>query len=315
MPILRVNISNGTPSLRRGGALDQAIVESLKDIPDGAPIVVMLHGYRFSPETAYSDPHRHILALKPKTGCRKAISWPRHMGFGRGKVNEGLCIAVGWDARGTIWQAWRNATKAAAGLAELITRVQSVRAQPVHILSHSLGARVVLRSFAKLETASVGRVILMSAAEYQSNAAQALATPAGKTCALVNVTSHENDLFDKGIEWLMHPLRRGDRMLGAGLRRELGAALNIQIDCARTRQVLDRFGHKIPPPVARVCHWSSYLRPGLFGLYRDLIRAPEAVPIEQLRDALPRRRADSWSWRQSLSRIADFRAPHHKASN
>ena len=84
-------------------------------------------------------------------------------------------------------------------------------------------------------------------------------------------------------------------MLGAGLPGAGANWLDVQIDCAATRAGLTRFGYRVPAPKRRVCHWSAYLRPGLFAFYRDLIRAPEALPLARLRESLPDRTAPRWS--------------------
>ena len=64
--------------------------------------MMMIHGFRFAPGArAQDDPHQHILSFTPFEGCWKAISWPRHLGFGR-CPQEGLAIAFGWRALGTI---------------------------------------------------------------------------------------------------------------------------------------------------------------------------------------------------------------------
>ena len=293
MPVLKVNARGHAPHLHGAGDLDAALKAMLVDLPPGAPIVVLVHGYKFSPISGSACPHSHILSLNPQPGCKKAVSWPRHLGFGRGEAAEGLCIAFGWAARGTIWQAWRRAALAGVALADLIERIRVLRPDGVDIVAHSLGARVTLAAVRALPARSVGRVVLMAAADYRGAAHAVLATPAGRTAEFVNITSRENDVFDCLMEWLLP--RRGDRALGAGLGRQKPNWLDIQMDCDATRAALADLGYRIPAPARRICHWSAYLRPGLFGLYRDLIRNRHALPLACLRRVLPAEPASRWS--------------------
>lgn len=293
MPLLKVNALGGRPHLQGPGDLDRTLTALLADLPPGAPVVVLVHGYKYSPTVPKACPHSQILSLNPDPACKKVVSWPRHLGFGRGDATEGLCIAFGWQARGTIWQAWRSAGLAGAALADLTRRIQAQRPGAVDILAHSLGARVTLAAMQVLPGHSIGRAVLMAAAEFQGAGLAALRSSAGRTAEIVNITSRENDLYDSLMEWLLP--RRGDRALGAGLGRSDRNWLDIQMDCASTRAALADFGYRIPAPARRICHWSAYLRPGLFGLYRDLIRNRHALPLACLRHAVPMQPAPRWS--------------------
>jgi pimeloyl-ACP methyl ester carboxylesterase len=291
MPLVAINVNQGTPELRGGGDPREALRMALAALPPGAPVIVLIHGFTFSPFVPTRDPHRHILALKPRRDCWKALSWPRHLGFGRGRKGEGLCLCLGWHARGTIWQAWRAARMAGAALADLIRQVQAIRPGPVHIVAHSLGARVALKAMGALPAGSLGRVVLMAAAEYQSTAAAALSTPAGRTAEVINMRSAENRLFDLLLALFVRAPLPEDRPLGAGLWSGADNWLDLSIDRPETRQALRGFGFRIPAPAQQVCHWWGYLRPGLMLMYRDLIRRPEALPLAALRSAIPERRA------------------------
>ncbi len=294
MPLLQINAFGDRPGLHGPGELDAALAAALARLPAAAPVIVIVHGYRFSPFAAAADPHRHILSLAPHRGCRRALSWPRHLGFGRADPAEGLCIAFGWEARGTIWGAWSRAGAAGRALADAIGRIGRHRRGPVCVVGHSLGARVALAAMAALEAPAIGRTVLLAAAEYQSTARRALASPAGRLAEIVNVTTRENDLFDVLVEWLVRRPRPGDRALGAGLGQAANW-LDLQIDCPATRDALGRIGHRIAAPSRRVCHWSPYLRPGLFPLYREFLRRPDRLPLDALRALVPADPAPRWS--------------------
>lgn len=287
MALIRINSATGPDPAELAQALAQT--------PRG-PIVLLLHGYKFAPGHGPADPHGHILALNPQSDCPRAISWPRHLGFGRGDADEGLCIAFGWPARGTLWQAYRAAAEASAALARLIATLHRLAPdRPVDVVAHSLGARVVLGALPLLPAGALGRAILIAAAELQRRAEAALASPAGQQAEIFNITSRENDLFDLLLEWLIAPHRIGERALGHGLSAPHPNWLDLQIDDAHTLTALARFGFRIAPPLRRVCHWSGYLRPGLFPLYRALLRTPQGLPLTHLRAALPDAPAPRWS--------------------
>lgn len=295
MPLLKVNAAGQRPVLEGLGDLDDALAAQLAAIPDGAPVVVLLHGYKFSPARPETSPHTHILSLTPRHDCWKALSWPHSLGFGRGRADEGLCISFGWEARGTIWQAWDRAAEAGAALAELVRRVHALWPRPVDIVGHSLGVRVALTALADLPAGSVGRVVQLAAAEFQSRAAAAMETPAGRTAEVINVTTRENDLYDWLMEWILRPGAPEDRALGAGLPVAGRNWLDVQMDHPGTRAALAEVGFAIPPPARRVCHWSAYLRPGVFAFYAALIRERHALPLACLRAALPGDATPRWS--------------------
>ena len=313
MPILKINVMEGAPRLRDGGDLGRELANALAELPDCAPIMILLHGYQFSPATPDTDPHRHILSLTPNTDCWKALSWPAQLGFNQGDIGEGLCIAVGWEARGSLWTAWRNAASTGKALCVLIDQITALRPGPINIVAHSLGARVVLAAVPDLAAGSIGRAVLMAGAEYRSVAQTALASHAGQTAEFINITSRENDPYDAGIEWLIRAPTRHDRTLGAGLGDIARNWLDVQVDCRRTRAVFEQFGHPIPAPNARMCHWSTYLRPGLLALYRDMIRLPDQFPLHLMRLALPKRRSPRWSrltpFRRALQAKSHRNAP------
>ncbi|MEO1680152.1 MAG: alpha/beta hydrolase [Pseudomonadota bacterium] len=294
MPLVRLNISGSTLAAR--GAARKRLARAVDALPDGAPVIVLIHGYKFSPRLDEHDPHTHILSLDPRS-CWKAVSWPRQLGLGAGRGPEPLCVALGWEARGSLWQAYTSAAAAGAGLAELINLVRIRRpGRPVHVLAHSLGARVALTALPHLRPGAMGRVVLLAAAEMRSRAASLLDTPAGRALEVLNVTSRENDLFDYMLEWLVAPHRWGDRALGQGLGQASAPTprwLDLPIDHDGTRGALAALGLPIPPADRRICHWSVYLRPGVFDIYRAVLA--DGMPFDRLRAVLPAKPAPRWS--------------------
>ncbi len=253
-----------------------ALATALATAAPGAPIVVMIHGYRFAPDTPFHDPHRHILSPVPERGCWKAVSWPRHLGLmGR----QGLAIGFGWQARGTIWQAHRGAARAGRRLARLIAALHATAPdRPLHIFAHSLGARVALTALDGLPAGAVGRIILLSAAAFRHEARAALATPAGARAEVINVRGRENTLFDLMLR-LALPLH--GPTLGAGFAAPNW--LDLPLHDAHARDRLRALGYRIAAHRARVCHWSGYLRPGVWRFYRAALHHPAQTPLPLLR--------------------------------
>ena len=245
---------------------------ALAALPSGAPVVVMIHGYRFSPLIPAHDPHRHILSLSPGRTCWKAVSWPRHLGL---QGAAGLGIGFSWEARGTIWTAYRQAAQAGARLHELLALLHTIAPErPVHLFAHSLGARVALCALPGLAAGAVDRIILISAAAFRAQALRALDSPAGQRAEFINVQGRENLAFDLMLRLALPAHGPTLRRIGAGNWLDLPLDNGVP---------LAALGYRIAPLRARICHWSGYLRPGVFRLYRALLLAPAQTPLAHLR--------------------------------
>lgn len=274
------------PQAGAGGA-EAAIRVAAAGLPPGAPVVILLHGRGYRPGDPANCPHRLLYADRDSDGRSRFISWTRRLGLSgpAGARHPGLAVGFGWDAAGSIWRAARAADRAAPGLARLVTLIRrALPDRPVDLLAHSLGARVALGALPLLHAGAVGRVILMAGAEFTDRAEAALASPAGRAAEVVNVISRENDLFDWMFEAALAPLG-GARALGAGLGY-LPNAVDVQIDGRAARRGLARLGFRLAEPRLRVCHWSVYLRPGVFPFYRALIHRREDLTLGRLRAAL-----------------------------
>ncbi|MEM1066946.1 MAG: hypothetical protein AAGJ74_15705 [Pseudomonadota bacterium] len=286
MSIVRYNAVGDHPAPEAPGALEAALTR----LPPEAPLVILIHGYKYSPHSATRNPHDHIFSLTPPRGGR-STSWPRHLGLGRGAPGEGLCVAFGWDAWGTIWAAAARAHTAGRALSRLIDAIGARRAGPVDVFAHSLGVRVGLGALPGLAPGRVGRMILLSGAEFQARAGTALATPAGRTAEIVNVTSRANRAFDLMVEGLLQLPWAGGRALGAGIGAAPGLWRDLDIDDPEVRAHLALRGFPTRPPAHSVCHWSGYLRPGLFRLYRAILR--DRLPLSILPPSPERDGADA----------------------
>ncbi len=251
----------------KGLALDQdRLARKLATLPDGAPVVVMIHGWRYAPGLARDCPHASILSLDPPPQDRRVVSWPRHLGLD-GKA--GLGIALGWNAKGDPWRAHHRAARTGEALAQIARLVHSQTGRGVQVFAHSMGARVALSALPQVAPGQITRLILLAAAETRGRALAALHSPAGQAAEVINVATRENDLFDACFEWGIH----------LGLRTSIGQGLcanapnwhDLWIDQPATLRALALLGHPLSDPPRRICHWSPYVRPGTISLYRALI--------------------------------------------
>ena len=273
-----------------GLRLDRAgLAQRLAALPPGAPVVAMVHGFRFAPGAKGNCPHGHIFSINPPAHDWTAISWPRHLGLNGAR---GLAVGFGWRGRGWFVAVSRRARVAGRALAELAALVQALDpGRPFDVIAHSLGARVALSALHHARPGDFRRLILLAGAEARGPAEAAMATEAGRGVQVVNVTTRENDLFDLMFEWLAEAGL--DHAIGQGLRVTPPNWLNLQIDQQASLTALERLGYALPAPPARISHWSPYIRPGVFAIYRALIDG--SLPIATLRAALPLRSDPRWS--------------------
>lgn len=277
MGIVAVTARNGLPEAT------EPLGPHLAALPPGAPVTILIHGFRYRPGHRQSDPGRGLYADAPTGRPHGVFSWPKRLGYTRGV--KGLAVGFGWQAGGTLWAAHAEALAAGTALARLVQDLRRHHDGPVHVFAHSLGARVALAALPHLAPGDIRRAILVSAAEFQSTAQAMLATPAGSAAEILNVTSRENDLFDFLFERLIGgPFARMGATAGEGLAAPNVA--NLQIDSAAHRETLRAMGFPLAAPARLVCHWSGYTRPGLFPLYRAFLHRPEALPLAPLRAAL-----------------------------
>ncbi len=282
MALLNVNAAANAQG--HAGAGDDDLDNALRRLPEGRPVTVLIHGFRFSPFGPAQNPHTHILSLTPRRDCWKAVSWPRHLHLDR--QGAGLGVGFGWPATGSLPRVAARAHEAGACLARMIRTIHGRRPDvPVQVMAHSLGARVAMTALRDLPEGAMRRMILMSGAEYRSAARTALAAPGAARCEVLNVTSDENAPFDLMFRLAVPAGHLTDRPLSAGLS-DLARWTDLPIDTAHARAALARFGHRISPPATRICHWSGYLRPGLFAVYRRTLDPAETGFLPRLKQAL-----------------------------
>lgn len=251
------------------------LTRAVSGLSHSAPIVIMVHGFRYCPRSNHTNPHAQILSLAPTSNHWKIVSWPQRLQL---TGENGLAVGFGWSARGTIWQAYQAAAGAGARLADFIALLHQVAPnRPIHLIAHSLGARVALHGLQQTGPNTVGRAILISPAVFTREAATL-----PRTADVFSMISRENTAYDL---MLRAALPHQGVTLGRG-GPDLPNWLDIRLHCHGTLSTLHGLGHKIAAPDRRVCHWSGYLRPGVWDFYRTLLTRPGELPLPYLRGAL-----------------------------
>ncbi|MEM1074552.1 MAG: alpha/beta hydrolase [Pseudomonadota bacterium] len=285
MPLLRINATQDGLALHDTSQPARLHLRAMVHVE--GPAILMLHGYKYEPDHHFHCPHTKLFGPH-------RLGWPRALGFGKDNQDEGLGIPFGWNARGSLRQVYARATALGTELANVIKQLREKNpSRSVHVIAHSLGAQATLSAMMYLPADSVDRVILLSGASYASFAHKMLATPAGQSAEVLNVTSRENDIFDAAFERLAPSKHSGDHAIGRGIHAPNVA--NLQLDCHDTLARMERLGFLISPANRRVCHWSSYTRPGVMTLYDTFLRHPHALPLQALINLLPDTTAPRWS--------------------
>lgn len=311
MAVIRVNTTrDGMLELSgASGCWRTALGHALRGLHPGAPICVLIHGFRFTWRSGRPgvDPQDRLYGTDQRaadTAKPYRANWAGRLGFRDAGSGDGLCIAFGWEARSTgsggqlrsFAQIYRDAAKAGAGLADVIHLISTHRADAeIDIFAHSLGARVALQAVHHAPDLTFGRLILLGAAEFAQTAYHALTK--SPTPTVYHVMSRANDPFD-GLfcHFAPAPKLREDRSLGYyGLGRAHPRWIDIQLDLPEMRGWLAARGHRLMRD-ERVSHWHFYTDPGAMSFYNAILRqrAPYAIG-DLLGDGLPDRIEPRWS--------------------
>ncbi len=298
MAYIGITASGGGLAAADGGDLDARLARALAALGPGAPVVVLIHGYKFDPlGRPQDDPHRTLFAYRPSPASWKVRSWPEGLGFDPVDPESGLCLGFGWPAvephlpnliaagRTGFARVYDRAGEVAGRLAELVARLHALAPErEVDLLAHSLGARVALGALTHLDRAP-GRIVLLGAAEFDARAREALAAcRAPRPPAIYNVTARANDFYDAAFETFAPRRDWGERAVGLGLSDPLPSWLDLQLDRADVTEWVNAQGIALRPAEARLCHWSFYTRDGAFEVYQAILRRRAGWDIASLRD-------------------------------
>ncbi|MGF1445774.1 MAG: hypothetical protein ACFBRM_06180 [Pikeienuella sp.] len=309
MAVFRVNVTaEGALLTPRGEPATGALARLLPDLPLGADVCVLIHGFRYTwrqqiaPEAC---PHARLYATRPvrpsprRRPCRAA--WPAELGFAQAEGRERLAIAFAWEARvgrhgrlgfGVVHQ---RAERAGAALAGLLTRLAGLRPDlAVDIFAHSLGARVALAAGLVAPQLPFRRLLLLGAAEHVAAADAWLSTV--PQAEAIHLLSRANDLYDAAFA-IGAPGERGRAPLGRrGLGRRHPRWLDLQIDHPAFRSWTAARDRPLARAPERVSHWHFYADHGAMALYRGWLRDPRAGLVPRLRgDGVPEVLEPRWA--------------------
>ena len=82
MPILRVNAIGSIPTLADPRPKHPPLHDALKCHIGSGPVLIMLHGYRYSPSKHHLNPHEYILKNATDLAQGQGQNWPHQMGYG-----------------------------------------------------------------------------------------------------------------------------------------------------------------------------------------------------------------------------------------
>ena len=299
MPLIQLKSTGNVPELRdKSGSLRDAISQALTSQPKDAPIVIMLHGLRYDPDMPAHDPATSLYS--PVANCRdpRAISWPRHLGFARGRKDEGLCIGLAWKARTWLWTAYQRAAEIGVSLASLVDEIHAVDPKrEVVIVAHSLGARVALCALPHLKAGRITRMVFIYGAEFAHVADRQLAAAKSPLPEIINVTSRENWAVDGAFAAVISG-RPWAETISSRSGTRCARWIDLPLHDAEALTVLRRAGFCVSTALRKICHWSGYTRPGVFPVYKDFLRATGKIPLAGLRRMTNRRqssiRTEAW---------------------
>jgi hypothetical protein len=280
-----------------GGDVAAGLERHLRSVSEGAPVVILVHGYKFHPGLPEADPHRSLFAFRPAPDDWRVRSWPAGLGIADDSGETGLAIGFAWPAgashlasllacgRTGFALVYDRAAAFGARLAEVVALVQRLApGRPIDLLAHSLGARVALAALPHLDRAPE-RMILLGAAELDARVHEFLGGMRAPAPQIYNVTARANDLYDVAFECFAPRRGWGERAIGVGLRAQPPYWLDLQLDRSDVTDWINAQGIPLTPPRARHCHWSFYTRDGALGVYQAILRRRPGWDIASLRSA------------------------------
>jgi hypothetical protein len=313
MAIHRVNAAEDGALLPAGGEghWRAALRARLAGLPRGAPVTVLIHGFRYTWRTGLAPdacPQERLYGSRPVAPCRRRrperASWCHALGFSEEGAADGLCIGFGWPARidragrRGFAEVYRRAAPAGRGLGRLLSEIAAARPDlRIDMLTHSLGARVAMQAGLAEPGLPLGRLIFLAAAEHAAEAERFLAAMRGAP-EVYHLLSRANDPYDALFALVAPtPADGSARPLGrAGLGRGDPRWIDIQLDHRAVRAWLARRGFALARPPERVSHWHFYADRGAMAFYGAILRRARGLSLAELRAAgLPEALEPRWA--------------------
>lgn len=295
MAILRLNgAENGDVFAAAGRPWAERLTEALSTIPEEAPVVLLLHGMRYSwRRGGVCDPQRTLYATE---GARAGTAWPKRLGFSE-EDDDGVCIAFGWDAPGLISVASANASaaRAAPALKQVLELTHGL-GRRIDVFAHSLGCALLFQAMTNAPRGAVRRAVLLGPA-VRRGAGRRIASMRPET-EFLHVMARANDLFDEAYHRLLRD--RGDahdKPLGvAGAGGDLENWLDFQLDHEEAQAWLTTCKSRPTVLTRPICHRLFYEDDAAMALYRDVLRDAAPSCFSTLRrDGAPTEIARRWS--------------------
>ncbi len=289
------------------------LAQALRHVPRHAPIVIMVHGYKYHPSHKCANPHKTLFAHNDQNPS-KTISWPLGLGFQKMTHDDGLAIGFGWEGRpsrkirpkprlDSFAHVYAQANRAGGHLARLIDCISELApGRKVDILAHSLGARVTFSALMRVKSKNMGRIIFMGGAEYASVAERYFRhVNRSPELEFFCVRTRKNAFVDFLFETFAPRSHPKDRAIGFGYQGPSQNWMNIELDDPATLSMLAARGIGISKArsLKLVDHWGFYSRAGILSFYQHLLRHRQSWRLDDLRQELV------WAELSQLGHVAD----------
>gem|GEM_PF-2973026 len=271
----------------------QLLAPKLCQTASPQPIVVMIHGAGFSPQsrranaqsTLYDDA-RYNDACADQRWSRR--SWPMRLVNGPGQSDPLMTVGYGWHAINSAFlskpnhRALFDAARSEAGYFAQFINALALMSGPrdINIIAHGLGARVVLCSLEQVSATAIQRIILTDAHEFNSHALTALASTGAQQTQFYNLRSQALKKTDQRANVEYPKSGPKDQLLALGFMFQRSNWVDLDVSSELMRSKLLR-GRMPATAVEKICRWS-------FGGDRavdDLIaRILNAAPETKVRD-------------------------------
>ena len=178
--------------------------------------IILVHGFGFDPE--HDGKHNPYTGVFPE--LREALAVPGAEGFGWYSVP--LSVKGLWHAWGRAprrWNRYRKAWDYSSFAATTLAGQLSRHDEPVSLVGHSLGTRVVLQAIDQLppQIGHVDRVLLLNGAEFARNARPVALRH--RDIRFTNIAVETDDVLDV-LGDKFAPGRRGHCIGQLGLKAE-----------------------------------------------------------------------------------------------
>ena len=282
-----------------GEDLAAGLRRRLRDGADGAPVVVLVHGFKFHPDVPGADPHRSLFALRPAGDGRRIRSWPEGLGFRDDAGESGLCVGFAWPASAPMLGSL--VTTGRTGFARVYDRAAGYGARLAELVAllAAAGARAAggpARPFprrpggARRPAGPRGRAGAGDPARRRRArrpGAGLRRAPAGRRARRRSTTSPPAPTTST-----TSPSRPSPRAApaasgrwGSGSARRSPQWLDLQLDRAEVTAWVNGLGIPLTAASARLCHWGFYTRGGALAVYEAILRRRPGWDIASLRAA------------------------------